>query len=40
LAGETGDVPTAGAKLQNLIRAKTMKKGGVGYVQPGKGSSR
>ena len=27
-----------GAKLQNLIRAKTMKKGGVGYVQPGKGS--
>ena len=27
-----------GAKLQNLIRAKTMKKGGVGYVQPGRGS--
>ena len=24
-----------GGKLQNLIRAKTMKKGGVGYVQPG-----
>jgi len=33
-----GDAPPAGAKLQNLIRAKTMKKGGVGYVQPGKGS--
>jgi hypothetical protein len=32
------DAPAAGAKLQNLIRAKTMKKGGVGYVQPGKGS--
>ena len=27
-----------GGKLQNLIRAKTMKKGGVGYVQPGRGS--
>ena len=33
-----GDAPAPGAKLQNLIRAKTMKKGGVGYVQPGKGS--
>jgi hypothetical protein len=33
-----GDAPAAGAKLQNLIRAKTMKRGGVGYVQPGKGS--
>ena len=33
-----GDAPPPGAKLQNLIRAKTMKKGGVGYVQPGKGS--
>ena len=33
-----GDAPTEGAKLQNLIRAKTMKKGGVGYVQPGKDS--
>ena len=33
-----GDAPPAGAKLQNLIRAKTMKKGGVGYVQPGQGS--
>ncbi len=29
-----GDAPSEGAKLQNLIRAKTMKKGGVGYVQP------
>jgi hypothetical protein len=33
-----GDAPPAGVKLQNLIRAKTMKKGGAGYVQPGKGS--
>ena len=33
-----GDAPPAGAKLQNLIRAKTMKKGGAGYVQPRKGS--
>jgi hypothetical protein len=33
-----GDAPPAGAKLQNLIRARTMKKGGVGYVQPGQGS--
>ncbi|HOX57495.1 MAG TPA: hypothetical protein P5205_10085 [Candidatus Paceibacterota bacterium] len=33
-----GDAPPPGAKLQNLIRARTMKKGGVGYVQPGKGS--
>jgi hypothetical protein len=33
-----GDAPSEGAKLQNLIRAKTMKKGGVGYVQPGAGS--
>jgi hypothetical protein len=33
-----GDAPPAGAKLQNLIRAKTMKKGGVGYTQPGQGS--
>jgi hypothetical protein len=29
-----GDAPPEGAKLQNLIRAKTMKKGGAGYVQP------
>ena len=36
--GKLGDAPPPGAKLQNLIRAKTMKKGGVGYVQPGKGS--
>lgn len=27
-----------GGDLQNLIRAKTMKKGGVGYVQPDAGS--
>jgi len=33
-----GDAPSAGVKLQNLIRAKTMKKGGAGYVQPDKGS--
>jgi hypothetical protein len=33
-----GDAPPEGAKLQNLIRARTMKKGGVGYVQPGEGS--
>lgn len=29
------DLPD-GPKLLNLIRAKTMKKGGVGYVQPGR----
>jgi hypothetical protein len=33
-----GDAPPAGVSLQNLIRAKTMKRGGVGYVQPGMGS--
>ncbi len=33
-----GDAPVAGAKLQNLIRARTMKRGGPGYVQPGEGS--
>lgn len=31
------DLPD-GPKLQNLIRAKTMKQGGPGYVAPGKGS--
>jgi len=31
------DLPD-GAKLQGLIRARTMKRGGVGYVQPGSGS--
>ena len=36
--GKLGEAPPAGAKLQNLIRSRTMKKGGVGYVQPGKGS--
>ncbi|MGA2556865.1 MAG: hypothetical protein ABSG04_11400 [Verrucomicrobiota bacterium] len=33
-----GDAPPPGPELQNLIRAKTMKKGGAGYVQPGEGS--
>jgi hypothetical protein len=33
-----GDCPSDSGKLQALIRAKTMKRGGVGYVQPGKGS--
>ncbi|MCF7958812.1 MAG: hypothetical protein K9M57_10225 [Phycisphaerae bacterium] len=38
--GETidiGDLPES-ATLLNLVRAKTMKRGGVGYVQPGEGS--
>jgi hypothetical protein len=33
-----GDCPADSGKLQALIRSKTMKQGGVGYVQPGKGS--
>lgn len=33
-----GDWPADPGKQQALIRAKTMKQGGVGYVQPGKGS--
>lgn len=33
-----GESPPAGAKLQNLLRTRTMKKGGVGYAQPGEGS--
>ena len=33
-----GEAAPPGARLQNLIRTKTMKKGGVGYVQPGEGS--
>jgi len=33
-----GDCPADSAKLQALIRSKTMKRGGIGYVQPGKGS--
>jgi hypothetical protein len=33
-----GDAPADPGKLQALIRAKTMKRGGVGYVQPGVGS--
>ncbi len=31
------DLP-AGPKLQGLIRAKTMKQGGAGYVKPGEGA--
>lgn len=30
--------PAAGAELQGLIRSKTMKHGGIGYVQPDGGS--
>jgi hypothetical protein len=33
-----GSAPPAGLQLQALIRAKTMKQGGVGYVQPDGGS--
>jgi hypothetical protein len=33
-----GDRPADAAQFQALIRSKTMKKGGAGYVQPGKGS--
>ncbi len=33
-----GECPDDLAKLQALIRSKTMKRGGVGYVQPGKGA--
>ena len=33
-----GDRPADPAKFQALIRSKTMKQGGVGYVQPGAGS--
>jgi hypothetical protein len=33
-----GGAPDDSAKLQGLIRAKTMKKGGVGYVAPDRGS--
>jgi hypothetical protein len=33
-----GAAPVESPKLQGLIRAKTMKKGGVGYVAPDKGS--
>ena len=33
-----GDAAAGGARLQNLIRARTMKQGGAGYVQPGQGS--
>ncbi len=33
-----GSAPPSGLQLQALIRAKTMKQGGVGYVQPDGGS--
>lgn len=33
-----GACPADGAPLQSLIRARTMKQGGVGYVQPDDGS--
>ena len=33
-----GGAPPESAKLQGLIRAKTMKQGGVGYVAPDRGS--
>ena len=33
-----GDCPNDPARLQALIRSKTMKRGGAGYVQPDKGS--
>ncbi|HXZ16117.1 MAG TPA: hypothetical protein VEH77_09140 [Roseiarcus sp.] len=33
-----GDAPATSLELQGLIRAKTMKKGGVGYVAPDSGS--
>jgi hypothetical protein len=33
-----GEAPAESAKLQGLIRAKTMKRGGVGYVAPDRGS--
>jgi len=36
-AADKLDLPD-GPKLQNLIRSKTMKQGGPGYVTPGKGS--
>jgi hypothetical protein len=37
VGAQTLDVPE-GRNLLNMIRAKTMKRGGVGYVQPDKGS--
>ena len=33
-----GDAPATSAELQGLIRARTMKKGGVGYAAPDSGS--
>lgn len=37
-ADKLGRTAPEGAELQGLIRAKTMKQGGVGYVQPDGGS--
>jgi len=33
-----GDAPQDSAKLQAMIRSKTMKQGGIGYIPPGSGS--
>jgi hypothetical protein len=33
-----GDAPAEGVALQNLLRARTLKKGGVGYTQPQEGA--
>jgi hypothetical protein len=35
--GEMADIMADAPKFQNLVRAKLMKKGGVGYVQPESG---
>jgi len=37
-SGKLGSCPAPGAPLQSLIRAKTMKQGGVGYVPPASAS--
>jgi len=36
--GKLGECPADGGPLQTLIRSKTMKRGGVGYVPPDGGS--
>ncbi|MGZ4393690.1 MAG: hypothetical protein ACXVRK_16485 [Gaiellaceae bacterium] len=33
-----GDAPAEGLELQNLLRARTLKKGGVGYTRPQAGA--
>ncbi|MGD1016054.1 MAG: hypothetical protein ABR863_06385 [Roseiarcus sp.] len=38
LTARLGGAPAESVKMQGLIRAKTMKKGGVGYVAPDRGS--